>query len=236
MSDNFPDSYQIRAARALLGVTQNELAHAASISLATLNNIERALGHPKPQTLQILAEILTQSGIICEHIGSNQAIYFNQFSRPGSYDAEISQDMLSRYLNPDSLLKPRKIVFFTFKNSDEKNQIGILIDTVRRYILLDYMQFSLTLPLKLEILGNLMLQAFTLYSEQIFYCDRTLENTNPLEGAQVLALLENIEQNRMRHPKLLFRQIPDWEKYLQPALEIQDHPMRRLFTLLDHLG
>lgn len=55
---------QIRAARALLGVTQNELAKMAGISLGTLNNIERGnQSDPKVSTMRAIQQALEDAGV-----------------------------------------------------------------------------------------------------------------------------------------------------------------------------
>ena len=51
-------SSQIRAARAIINAKQSELAKAAGISLATLNNIERGVGDPRTSTLDAIERAL----------------------------------------------------------------------------------------------------------------------------------------------------------------------------------
>lgn len=54
---------QIRAARALLGWTQGDLAKAASLSLPAVNNIERCLTTPRHETLLAIEEALSTGGV-----------------------------------------------------------------------------------------------------------------------------------------------------------------------------
>lgn len=54
---------QIKAARALLGMTQAELAHQAKLSLATLNNIEREAVAPRTSSLDAIQSALEAAGI-----------------------------------------------------------------------------------------------------------------------------------------------------------------------------
>ena len=54
---------EIRAARALLNLKQSELAQAAGISLATLNNIEREAADPRISTIRSIQKALTERGI-----------------------------------------------------------------------------------------------------------------------------------------------------------------------------
>ncbi len=55
---------QIRAARALLGLTQKDLAEMAGVSLGTLNNIERGTqGDPKLSTMKAVQKALETAGV-----------------------------------------------------------------------------------------------------------------------------------------------------------------------------
>jgi len=54
---------QIRAARALLDLNQNELAKLAGISMRTLNTLERAAVAPRTETLRALQAVLEARGI-----------------------------------------------------------------------------------------------------------------------------------------------------------------------------
>ncbi|WP_043347760.1 helix-turn-helix transcriptional regulator [Methylobacterium sp. B1] len=53
----------IRAARALLDITQPELAARAGMSKTALVNIERGTSVPKPATLSAIERVLTDAGI-----------------------------------------------------------------------------------------------------------------------------------------------------------------------------
>jgi transcriptional regulator with XRE-family HTH domain len=60
---------QIRAARAMLGLTQAELAKAAGLSTTGLNNIERGTADPKASTLRAIQTALEMAGIIFQSDG-----------------------------------------------------------------------------------------------------------------------------------------------------------------------
>lgn len=55
---------QIRGARAMLGITQADLAHRAGISTTGLNNIERGHADPKTSTLRAIEAALREAGVI----------------------------------------------------------------------------------------------------------------------------------------------------------------------------
>ena len=54
---------QIRAARALIGWKQSEVAKAACLSLKALNNIERGIVTPRADTLQRLTTVFEDRGV-----------------------------------------------------------------------------------------------------------------------------------------------------------------------------
>ncbi|MBY3344892.1 helix-turn-helix domain-containing protein [Rhizobium laguerreae] len=60
---------QIRGARAMLGLTQAELAKSAGISTTGLNNIERGIADPKASTLRAIQAALEKAGIIFQSDG-----------------------------------------------------------------------------------------------------------------------------------------------------------------------
>jgi len=55
---------QIRGARAMLGMTQSDLAQRAGISTTGLNNIERGHADPKASTLRAIETALRDAGVI----------------------------------------------------------------------------------------------------------------------------------------------------------------------------
>ncbi len=230
------DAYQIRAGRALLGVTQQELASAAGISVASLNNIERNIAKPRTSTLEMLQQVFLNAGLSFEQNATFQSIYFSQFGRPGSYDAELTYQQLIHYFSPDSLLKMKRIIFFTFDLPDNDDiEIGIVIETSRRIILLDHMKFSLKYAPRMELLGNVMLQIFTLYGAQIYLSTQHVKNTHQLKVDELLAFLDANDYQKMKHPQQLFARLPDWQEKMRLLLNIPDHPIKRLYALLEHL-
>ena len=54
---------QIRGARAMIGLTQAELAKLAGLSTTGLNNIEKGNADPKASTLRSIQAALEQAGI-----------------------------------------------------------------------------------------------------------------------------------------------------------------------------
>ncbi len=95
---------QIRAARALLGWTQENLAQAAGLSLPSINNLERGLYSPRSETLGAIKSALEQGGI--EFIERNglrlredeHAVV--SFTGP-HFIRDLDQDILSVLQGPD---------------------------------------------------------------------------------------------------------------------------------------
>lgn len=66
---------QIKAARAMLGITQAELAEKAGVSLATLNNIEREThADPSISTIHKIQNALGKLGIVFTASGESFGI------------------------------------------------------------------------------------------------------------------------------------------------------------------
>jgi transcriptional regulator with XRE-family HTH domain len=72
---------QIRGARAMLGLTQAELAREAGIPAATLDAIERGEPDPKPATLRALKVALERAGVaFIEQNGGGPGVRLTQRS------------------------------------------------------------------------------------------------------------------------------------------------------------
>ncbi|MEN5278164.1 helix-turn-helix transcriptional regulator [Brucella sp. TWI432] len=63
---------QIRGARAMLGMTQADLAKLAGLSTTGLNNIERGSADPKASTLAAIQTALEKEGIVFLATGDNR--------------------------------------------------------------------------------------------------------------------------------------------------------------------
>lgn len=72
---------QIRAARAMIGLTQAVLAAAAGISTTALNNIERGAADPKASTLGAIEKALRSAGV--EFIPENGGGAGVRLAKPG---------------------------------------------------------------------------------------------------------------------------------------------------------
>ena len=63
---------QIRAARALIGWKQTDLAEHSGVSLMSIKNIERGVTDPRSSTLRALQSALERGGVIFLETGSTR--------------------------------------------------------------------------------------------------------------------------------------------------------------------
>lgn len=112
---------QIRAARALLNWKQSDLAKAAHISLPSINNMERAIGSPRVETMRAVQHALELAGI--EFMGQQgvkkQSEFFSMVEYQGDdFIAKAHTDLFSCMRGPDDVvmmlgLDERKFVEYT---------------------------------------------------------------------------------------------------------------------------
>ncbi len=105
-------SRQIRAARAMLEVKQRDLAAAAGVSLATLNNIERGVADPRSSTLSAIERALNNAGVDIDDDGLTEEVRLARVSRPSSYDTLFASQRILETIGPGSLIRIERIVFF----------------------------------------------------------------------------------------------------------------------------
>jgi transcriptional regulator with XRE-family HTH domain len=75
-------AFQIRAARGLVNMTQAELAAAAGLSVATLNNIEREVADPRASTLEAIQRALETRGVVFTN-GDEPGVKLRRSDRKG---------------------------------------------------------------------------------------------------------------------------------------------------------
>jgi len=95
---------QIKAARALLDWKQSDLAEASGLSLPSINNIERAIGSPRVDTMQALQTALENAGIQFTSgrgVALRDEIFeMHKHEGPGFVDA-LNTDMFSCLRGPE---------------------------------------------------------------------------------------------------------------------------------------
>jgi transcriptional regulator with XRE-family HTH domain len=98
---------QIKAARALLDWKQDDLAKAAGLSLPSINNLERGLYSPRPETLEAIRKAFEDSRI--EFLKNNgvairEADYGVRTFSGQNFIADLDQDILSVLQEPEDEL------------------------------------------------------------------------------------------------------------------------------------
>jgi predicted transcriptional regulator len=70
---------QIRAARALLGIKQSDLAKDAGISVIAIKNIERGLSDPRQSTITAIERVFKNNGVVfLDPNGGGEGVRFRE--------------------------------------------------------------------------------------------------------------------------------------------------------------
>lgn len=228
---------QIRAGRNMINAKQTELAKAAGVSLATLNNIERAIGDPRASTLESIERALSAGGITFDNDGSNQIVSLNAISRPSAYDTFSASQRVLEALTPTNLLKVDRILFFCRRahnvhTSDDQHRICLAIEGRARTVLFDQVNFTVANAARAAEVAGILLAVFVLFGKKVFYLDKTIEDTTINEPSEVLRKLIGEEWLPMLHPHQFFDVFDDWDGHVSLFADHKNHPMRDLIDLL----
>lgn len=123
----------IRAGRALIDATQHDMAKAAKLSLATLNNIEREVAHPRQSTFDKIRLALSDAGVT---ITANADVQQVEFVAKGHLEDEPGvpiRTTLTRLMHKNCLLKIRRILFFSYE--EDFHRCGVFLDGAFRQLL-----------------------------------------------------------------------------------------------------
>lgn len=231
---------QIRAGRALIGAKQSELADAAGISLATLNNIERGIGDPRSSTLEAIEQALKDAGVEVEEDGVTETVRLVSLARPSAYDTFFASQRVLEALTPKSLLQPQRILFYVRRSmmatgSEDRHRIAILIEGRARSLLFDQVEFSLTSGARTAEVAGIMLAAMGLHPGATHFLEQVLEDTSVTELAEVVRRLRSWPWREMTHPRDFIDLFDDWDRLLERHGSRADHPLSRLARLADAL-
>ncbi|WP_259779788.1 helix-turn-helix domain-containing protein [Aestuariispira ectoiniformans] len=228
---------QIRAGRALINAKQSELASAAGVSLATLNNIERGVGDPRASTLEAIQHALEGAGIRVESDGSTETVSLVTLTRPTAYDTFSASQRVLETLTKDRLLKAEKIVFFArwsreLNEHERAKRIGVLVVGKCRSILFDQSDFSLENGARIAEVAGILLAAWIKYPGALYYARDIQEDMTiaPLEEA--VTRLKDQEWAAMTHPKDFLELVDDWDGHLRLFAEKDEHPLKALLSFV----
>lgn len=226
---------QIRAARAMLEIKQKDLAAAAGISLATLNNIERGVADPRSSTLAAIERALAAVGIEVGDDGLTEEVRLQRLSRPSSYDTLFASQRVLETVGPSSLVRVRKILFFARHSGTDgamAPRICILIEGRSRTVLFDQVDFTVENDSRAAEVAGIMLACYAYHADSLFYLDRVLEDTTTAELSETVSRLRDLPWTRMEHPRDFFNVFDDWDGHLLGFARRPGHPMRNLVALL----
>lgn len=226
---------QIRAARAMLEVKQRDLAAAAGISLATLNNIERGVADPRSSTLASIERALKDAGIEVDEDGLAEEVRLHRIARPNAYDTLFASQRVLEIIGPGSLYHVDRILFFARRSVTAgamAPRICLLIEGRSRTILFDLVDFTVENDSRSAEVAGILLGCYAFHGGKLYYLDNVLEDTTTAELLEAVTRLRALDWKAMDHPGPFFNRFDDWEGRLLRFARRPGHPMRDLVSLL----
>lgn len=226
---------QIRAGRALINAKQSELAKAAGVALATLNNIERGVGDPRSSTLEAIERALAFAGIECEGDGQRETVSLQRLSRPSAHDTYFACQRVLECLEPGSLLKVERVRFYVQSNSahqpsDTSRRIAVMVDGESRTLLFDQASFTLTDSVRVAEVARMITSAFINSPDAVEYVDSIVEDTTVAHLEEAAYRLAGMTWQPLVHPKDLLAVYGEWSPDLQRLSETREHPLHEAFA------
>jgi len=138
---------QIRAARALLGLTQKDLANLAGVSLGTLNNIERGTqGDPKLSTMKAVQQALEAAGVeFTDERAGGVGVRFSKAAMQGADSRSvliIDDNDADRLLYATWLSRQPGHRYKIIEAGNAKEGYDAFVNTEPDLILLDFMMYG----------------------------------------------------------------------------------------------
>jgi transcriptional regulator with XRE-family HTH domain len=226
---------QIRAARAMLDVKQRDLAAAAGISLATLNNIERGVADPRSSTLAAIERALKDAGIEVGEDGLIEEVRLHRVARPNAYDTLFASQRVLEIIAPGSLYHIDRILFYarhSVTSGAMAPRVCLLIEGSSRTILFDLVDFTMENDSRSAEMAGILLGCYAFHSGKLYYLDKILEDTTTAELLEAVTRLRAYDWIPMDHPGPFFNKFDDWEGRLLGFARRPGHPMRDLVSLL----
>jgi transcriptional regulator with XRE-family HTH domain len=227
-------SSQIRAARAIINAKQSELAKAAGISLATLNNIERGVGDPRTSTLEAIERALERAGVDIAGDATSETVTLRRVERPQSFDTFLASQRVLEAMGPDSLLKPQSVLLFARWNrgeEEERPRVCLLVEGQVRAVLFDRVDFNLSSGARVAEVAGVMLAAFAFHRTRLSYLDQVLEDTTSAEAHEAVDRLQALQSVPLTHPSEFIDVFGSWEDCLSQYGERPGPPLTDLAAL-----
>ncbi|MEQ8604110.1 MAG: helix-turn-helix transcriptional regulator [Marivibrio sp.] len=229
---------QIRAGRALINAKQSELAKAAGVSLATLNNIERGVGDPRVSTLEAIERALAGAGVEVEQDGQTQTVRLLSLSRPSAYETYFASQRILELIGPGSLLKVERLLFFArwdhgAGEAGDKHRLCLLVEGANRAVLFDQVKFTLNGGARAAEVAGVMLAAYALHAERLYYLADVMEDTTLAPLDEAAQRLRAMAWRKMIHPKPFIDVFDDWDARAASFGVRDGHPFAALVQRLD---
>ena len=222
----------LKAARALLGVRQSELAKAAGISLATLNNFERGIGDPRASTIVAIEQSLIRSGISFTGDGEFEGITLRKVQRSSTIDTFTASHQILKAFERSSLLNIQSIVFYrnveTSPSEKHRQYVSLMIKGAERTIIFDQVRLSLeTISHAAEVSG-ILLAAVSMYPDAIYYLPEFLSDTLRLPPPNAVEMVNETHREKLNDPADFFELFGLGADTYARWLMVSDHPFQQL--------
>ncbi|MTI10072.1 helix-turn-helix domain-containing protein [Curvivirga aplysinae] len=234
---------QIRAGRALINAKQSELAKAAGVSLATLNNIERGLGDPRASTLKAIEDALSLAGVLVENDTYSETIILKKYARPTAYDGFTASQRVMEILGNDPLTKTQSVLFFIRENTTsgpgsnlDDHRVCLLVAGKVRKILFDQVGFNLENSARIAEVAGVMLASLVTFPKNVFFVKSKIEDTTISPIDEAITQLSNREKNLLSNPKEFFSIVGNWDDIFATCMKTEGHPLLDLIQYTDHVS
>jgi transcriptional regulator with XRE-family HTH domain len=222
----------IRAARALINARQSDLARAAGISLATLNNIERGIGDPRASTLRAIETALAQAGVVIEDSPSHIGVVIQRLSRPRLYEPYQASEAIMAAIGPRALFLASQVVAFgrTDATGGPPRFCVALLGPIRTQIY-DRCSLATDTPAGAAEVCGILVAAFAYRRKVLHHVDHLLDDTTQLGDLEVVERLRAARPKPMTHPAQIIDLIDDWARLGVTYASWRSHPARDLLRL-----
>lgn len=235
----------VRAARALINAKQSELADAAGISLATLNNIERDVALPRHSTMQALENVFIEQGIEFESERNGMGLRLQPIARAASLESSLASKRILSLMGKQSLMRIRRLVFFIgigpegamksgksieHQKPNPHAYLGVFIEGGVRCLLFDQTKLTMDNPLRAAESCGLLLAAKLLFPEQSFMIRHPLTELYRYNAVEAVDYLHSHPQENLR-ALVIAAKLRSLEALRGEILPIAEHPLHRLIML-----
>lgn len=222
----------LKAARALLGVRQSELAKAAGISLATLNNFERGIGDPRASTIVAIEQSLTRGGISFTGDGESEGVIFRKIHRPNAIDTFTASREILKAFERSSLLNIQSIVFYRnveiATSKKHRQYVSLMINGNERTVIFDQVRLSLeTISHAAEVSG-ILLAAVSMYPDALYYLPEFVSDTLRLSPPDAVEMVNETHREKLNDPAYFFELFGLGSDTYARWLMVSDHPFQQL--------